>query len=106
MDDEPPKSLPIKEYSDITMYSDTVLGPEETILILDSGADISCVGKGFQILFYTGEVISMGVAMADVEERNFKIVSAATVLSDSQLNRDFIIILNQAAYIPGDHQYE
>jgi hypothetical protein len=65
------------------MYTDPVPGPEETILILDSGADISCVGKGFQILFYTGDVISMGVATVYVEEHNFEIISAATVFSDS-----------------------
>jgi hypothetical protein len=106
LDDEPPEPLPIKEFSNVTMYTDTVPGPEETILILDSGADISCIGKGFQILFNTGEVISMGVAMADVEEHRFEIVSAATVLSDPRLNRDLIIILNQAAYMPGDHLYE
>jgi len=64
------------------------------------------VGKGFQILFYTGEVVCMGVAMADVKERNFEIVSATTVVSDPKSNRNIIIILNQVAYMPGTHQFE
>jgi hypothetical protein len=48
----------------------------------------------------------MGVAIADLEERHFKIVSAATVISDRKSKRDIIIIINQAAYMPGTHQFE
>ena len=46
----------------------------------------------------------MGVAMADVEDHNFEIVSAATAVSDPKSNRDIIIILNQVAYMPDAHQ--
>ena len=48
----------------------------------------------------------MGVAMADVEDHNFEIVSAATAVSDPKSNRDIIIILNQVAYMPDAHQFE
>jgi hypothetical protein len=48
----------------------------------------------------------MGVAMADVEDRNFEIVSAAKVFSDPKSNRDIIIILNQMAYMLDAHQFE
>jgi hypothetical protein len=48
----------------------------------------------------------MGVAMADVEERHFEIVSAATVISDRKSKQDIIIIINQASHMPGTHQFE
>jgi hypothetical protein len=48
----------------------------------------------------------MGVAMANIEERHFEIVSAATVILDRKSKRDIIIIINQAAYMPGTHQFE
>ena len=37
-------------------------GPEENILIKDSAADQSVIGKGFKIMFYTGQHIKMGGA--------------------------------------------
>jgi len=63
--------------------------------------DISCIGKGFQILFYNREVISMGVAMADMEEHTFEIISAAMVIPNPKPNRDIILIINQALCMLG-----
>jgi hypothetical protein len=48
----------------------------------------------------------MGVAMTDVEDHNFEIVSAAKVFSDPKSNRDIIILLNQVAYMLDAHQFE
>jgi len=48
----------------------------------------------------------MGVAMADVEEHHFEIVSAARGILDRKSKQDIIIIINQAAYMPGTHQFE
>jgi hypothetical protein len=36
---------------------------EEEVLIMDSAVNISCVGKGFTILFHTGETIKLNGAM-------------------------------------------
>jgi len=41
--------------------------------------------------------------MADIEEHHFEIVSAATVILDRKSKRDIIIIINQAAHMPGIH---
>ena len=46
---DPPDPLPIGDFTNSSLYTDTILGPEETVLILDSGVDISYVGRGFQI---------------------------------------------------------
>jgi hypothetical protein len=54
---DPPDPLPIGDFTNSSLYTDTILGPEENVLILDSGVDISYVGRGFQILFYTGAVL-------------------------------------------------
>jgi len=48
----------------------------------------------------------MGVVMAEVEERHFEIVSTATVILDRKSKWDIIIIIKQAAYMPGTHQFE
>jgi hypothetical protein len=76
------------------------------ILIADSAADISCVGKGFQILFDTGETISLGTAFSTMEAQTFYIVTAATVITDTRLATPIIILVNQAAYIQNDDQFE
>ena len=44
--------------------------------------------------------------MADVEERHFEIVSAATVILDRKSKQDIIIIINQVAHMPGTQQFE
>jgi len=76
------------------------------ILRVDSAADISCVGKGFQILFDTGEKISLGTAFSTMEAQKFHIVTAATVITDTRLATPIIILVNQAAYIQNDDQFE
>jgi hypothetical protein len=73
---------------------------------MDSAADISCVGKGFHILFYTGETTSLGITFADSSHRTLHIVTAATVITDPRTLTPTIIIINQAAYIPDMNQCE
>jgi hypothetical protein len=43
---DPPDPLPIRDFTNSSLYTDTILGPEETVLILDIGVDVSYVGKG------------------------------------------------------------
>jgi hypothetical protein len=88
------------------MYTDKSPEANEPVLIIDSSADISCVRKGFRILFYTGEITSLGVAFSSTEPHTFNIVTAAAVINATRLSTPIIIIINQAAYIPNDDQYE
>jgi len=87
------------------MYTDSIPDPNEPILIMDSAADISCVGKGFHILFY-GETTYLGVTFSDSAQRNLHIVTAATIITDQRTLIPTIVIINQAAYIPDMNQCE
>jgi hypothetical protein len=79
----------------------------EPILIIDSAADISCVGQGFHILFYTGETTTLGIAfVGQTAPRQYDIVCAATVIHDIKTQKNLLLIINQAAYIPEPSQVE
>ncbi len=54
--------------------------PEPNEPVIESGMEISCVGKGFRILFYTGETTSLGSAFTSVEPRTLPIVTAAMII--------------------------
>jgi hypothetical protein len=88
------------------MYTDQSPPQEEPILIMDSATDICCIGKGFKILFYTGEITSLGAAFSTTEPRTLHVVTAAAVITDSHLSSPIIILINQAAHIPDDNQYD
>lgn len=88
------------------MHTDEMPTQDTPILIMDSAADISCVGKDFEILFYTGETTSLGVAMAMVNSSTYEIVSAAAVVESPVSSQKYLIIINQAAYIPDSKQFE
>ncbi len=81
------------------MFADDTPKEGEDILIIDGAADISCIGKGFSILFRSGESISLGIAVAGAHRSEYEIVTAAAVIIDPQSTRDIIIIINQAANI-------
>jgi len=76
-------------------YTNKSPEPTEPVLIIESGAEISCVGKGFHILFYTGETTSLGSAF-----------TSATVIHDHCLSTTVILVINQATYIDDATQYE
>jgi hypothetical protein len=49
------------------MFTHEPPGPSENILIMDSAADISCVGQGFVILFHSGEKMTMNTALVGLQ---------------------------------------
>lgn len=88
------------------MYNNDVPTQDTSILIMESTAEISCVGKDFEILFYSGKTTTLGVAMAAVGSATYKIVCAAAVVGSLTLSQSYIIIINQAARIPDSNHYE
>jgi hypothetical protein len=105
--DEAPPPIPIEEHSKLRrMYTDEPPGNQEDILIVDSAADISCVGRGFSILSHSGETMTMNTALSSLPSNTFDIVSAAAVIIDPSSSTEVIIIINQAIYIPDLNQHE
>ncbi len=105
--DEAPSAIPIEEYNKIRrMYTHEVPLRNENILIMDSAADISCVGRGFEILFHSGEKTNLDMALVGAKGRTLDIVTAAAVIIDPTSTRDIIIIINQAAHVPELEQHE
>jgi hypothetical protein len=88
------------------MYTHDPPKEEENILIVDSAADISCVGQGFSILFHSGETMTLNTALANSPSTTFSIVSAASVIIDPVSSMEIIIIINQAVHIPDLKQHE
>ncbi len=88
------------------MHTNDAPSDDTTILIMDSAADISCVGQNFEILFYTGETTTLGVAVAAFNSQTYDIVSAATVVENSTSSQSYMIVINQVAYIPDANQHE
>ncbi len=81
--DEAPPPIPIEEYHKLRrMYTHDPSHEEENILIIDSAADISCVGQGFAILFQSGEKMALSMALASAPSNTFDIVTAAAVVTD------------------------
>ncbi len=85
---------------------DDVPNKNENILIMDSAADISVIGRGFSILFHSGETAQVGMAAACAQKVTYDIVTTAAVVIDSSTFKNIIIIINQAVYIPGLEQRE
>jgi hypothetical protein len=105
--DEAPPAIPIEDYNKIRrMYSHEVPSRSENILIMDSAADISCIGKGFEIFFRSGEKTNLDMALAGTKGRTLDIVTGAAVVVDPTSTRNVIIIINQAAYVPELEQHE
>ncbi len=106
LDDAPPP-IPIMEHDKIRrVYTHESPNSDENILIVDSAADISCIGQGFKILFHSGETTTIGMALADSNPREFDVVTAAAVVIDPTTSKNIIIIINQAAFIPDLEQHE
>jgi hypothetical protein len=81
--DVAPPPIPIIPYSTSRrMYTHDPPGPSENILIVDSAADISCVGQGFTVLFHSGEKTVLNMALAKSPSNTFDIVSAAAVVEN------------------------
>jgi hypothetical protein len=87
------------------MHIDDVPPTNTPILIMDNATDISCIGRGFEILFYTGETMTVSGAMAEMQSIEYEIVTGDTVVETPLSTQSFIIIINQAAYIPNERQY-
>jgi hypothetical protein len=105
--DEAPPAIPIEDCSKIRrMYTHGTPSREENILIIDSAADISCVGQGFTVLFRSGETTTLDMALVGTKGRTLDIVTAATVVVDTTTARNVILIINQAAHIPNLGQHE
>jgi hypothetical protein len=88
------------------MYAHATPSRNENILIMDSAADISCIGKGFSVLFQSGEKTNLDMALVGSKSRTLDIVTAAAVGIDPTTIRNIIIIINQAAYVPELDQHE
>ena len=102
-----PPPIPIEPYmTSRRLYTHDPPGADENILIVDSAADISCVGKGFSILFHSGEKMTLNTALVRSPSNTFDIVSAAAVIEDSTTSRGTIIVINQAVYVPDLQQHE
>jgi hypothetical protein len=105
--DQAPAPIPIEPYiASRRMFTHESPGPSENILIVDSAADISCVGQGFVILFHSGEKMTMNTALARSPSNTFNIVSATAIIEDPTSSRGIIIIINQAINIPDLMQHE
>jgi hypothetical protein len=105
--DEAPPTIPIEDYSKIRrMFTHEIPTKNENILIIDSAADISCIGRGFSILFHSREKTNLDMAIVGSEGRTLDIVTAAAVIIDPTTSRNIIIIINQAAYVPELEQHE
>ncbi len=99
--DEAPPAIPIEEYNKIRrMYTHDSPPRDENILIVDSAADISCIGRGFSILFHSREKTNLDMALVGSRGRTLDIVTAVAVIVDPSTTRNIIIIINQAAYVP------
>jgi hypothetical protein len=88
------------------MSTDEMPSQDTPVLIMDSAADMSCIGREFEILFYTGETINLSGAMANMSGNTYEVVTAAAVVEDQRSSQKYIVIINQAAYIPDRSQYE
>jgi hypothetical protein len=88
------------------MHTDETPSQNIPILIMDSAADMSMVGQGFEVLFFTGEKIILWGAMASLNGCEYDVVAAAAVIQSKISMQQYIIIINQAAYIPDKQQYE
>jgi hypothetical protein len=105
--DEAPPPIPVEDIHKIRrMYTHEPPDEEENILIIDSAADISCVGQGFTVLFHSGEKMTLSTALASAPSNTFDIVTAAAVVIDPSSSREIIIIINQAVFIPDLKQHE
>ncbi len=63
-------------------------------------------GGGFEILFHTGQTTTVSGAMAEMQSITYDIVTDATVIESPLSTQSCLVIVNQAAYIPSDQQYE
>jgi hypothetical protein len=88
------------------MHTDMQPNQNTPILIMDNAADISMIGLGFEILFHTGEKTTLWGAMASLEGKTYDIVTVAAVVECPASTQQLIVIINQAAYIPDNDQYE
>jgi hypothetical protein len=105
--DEAPPFIPVQDYNKLRgIYTHEPPKPEENIIIIDSAADISCVGWGFSVMFHSGERTTLNMALARASANTFDIVTAAAVIEDPTTSRSIIIIINQAAHIPDLEQHE
>jgi hypothetical protein len=105
--DVAPPPIPIEPYvTSRRLYTHEPPGPDDDILIIDSAADISCVGRGFSVMFYSGEKMTLNTALVRSPSNTFEIVSATAVIEDKTTSRQVIIIINQAIYVPDLEQHE
>jgi hypothetical protein len=88
------------------MHTDEKPSANMPILIMDNATDISMVGRNFEILFYTGERTTLWGAMAALDGCNYDIVTTATIAQNPVSTQEYILVINQAAYVPDLHQHE
>lgn len=89
------------------LHSDETPTPITPILILDSAANISCAGREFEILFFMGMKSTIGGGgIPEMGSITYVIVSTATIAENPITMQQYIIIINQAAYVPGENQFE
>jgi hypothetical protein len=83
------------------------LVPQSPFSLLTVPLTLVSVGQGFQILFYMSEVTTLGIAFVGrTDPKQYDIVCTATVIHDFKTQKDLIIIISQAAYIPETSQVE
>jgi len=87
-------------------FTDSTPTTTEDVLIIDCAADQSCIGRGFKILYHTGEEIRLNGAIAGMRGGVFPIVCAAAIAIDPTTTQEYIIIIHQAAYNPDLAQHE
>ncbi len=81
--DEPPPPIPIYDRDTVQqMYSHKSPKEDENIIIINSAADISCIGHGFTVVFHSGETTTVHTALANSNGNDFDIVTAAAVVED------------------------
>ena len=79
---------------------------DENVLIRDSTADQSVIGKEWRILYYTVQNIQIDGFLIGMEGEKYPVVCMAAVVEDNTTSKQIIIIVNQAAYNKDARQHE
>jgi len=79
---------------------------DENVLIRDSTADQSVIGKEWRILYYTVQNIQIDGFLIGMEGEKYPVVCMAAVVEDNMTSQQIIIIVNQAAYNKDARQHE
>jgi hypothetical protein len=88
------------------MHTDASPSQDISILIMDNATDIIMVGKGFELLFHSGDKTTLWGVMASLEGKTYDIVTAAAVVECPTSTQQFIVTIHQAAYVPNNNLYK